>query len=128
MEKSYPQADGAADEPRVLCECCEMVQPEQRVWNFTAETFEKFRRINEQPGHWMFKQVKIRNGWARVEFSEDMCSATQLPCMPSGVRHHCNHYRPARPAADGDQADQDGIWATTTAATKEAVKSDAWWE
>ena len=73
----------------------------------------------------MFKQVKIRNGWARVEFSEDMCSATQLPCMPSGVRHHCNHYRPAEPRAE---ADKDGIWATTTAATKETVKSDAWWE
>jgi len=74
--KSYPQADGWSDDDRVLCKKCGNLESRIQRWNFTAEDFEKFRRINEKPAQWMFHEAEAKNGWVRVSFSQDFCTKT----------------------------------------------------
>ena len=108
--KSYPQADEWKDDDRVLCKKCANRESRGQQWNFKAEDFEKFRRINEQAGQWMFNEVLVKNGWAKVSFSQDFCTKSDLPCIPD-VPHRCHLF-----------VDQDA------AKPAESVESPAWWE
>ena len=109
--KSYPQADGWKDEERVLCKNCSNLESRIQQWNFKAEEFEKFRRVNERPGQWMFNEVLVKNGWAKVSFSQDFCTKTDLHCIPEKVLHHCHMF------SDG-----------SSASASDSVESPAWWE
>jgi len=108
--KSYPQVGDWKDDERVLCKKCANLESRIQRWNFTADEFEKFRRINEKPGQWMFSSVLVKNGWAKVSFSQDFCTKTDLHCIPD-VPHHCHMF-----------VDQDA------AKPAESVESPAWWE
>ena len=108
--KSYPQADDWKDEERVLCKNCSNLESRIQQWNFKAEEFEKFRRVNERPGQWMFESVLVKNGWAKVSFSQDFCTKTDLPCIPD-VLHRCHLFM-----------DRDA------AKPAESVESAEWWQ
>jgi hypothetical protein len=108
--KSYPHADGWSDDDRVLCKKCGNLESRIQRWNFTAEDFEKMRRLNEKPAQWMFESVLVKNGWAKVSFSQDFCTKTDLPCIPD-VPHRCHLF-----------IDRDA------AKPAESVESAAWWE
>jgi hypothetical protein len=107
--KSYPHADGWSDDDRVLCKKCGNLESRIQRWNFTAEDFEKMRRLNEKPAQWMFESVLVKNGWAKVSFSQDFCTKTDLPCIPDKVLHHCHLYSNAKTA-------------------EVSVESPAWWQ
>ena len=109
--KSYPQAGDWSDEARVLCEKCGNSESRIQRWNFTAEDFEKFRRLNEKPAQWMFHGAETKGGWVRVSFRQDFCAKTDLHCIPEKVLHHCHMC-----------VDRD---AATPA---ESVESTPWWE
>ena len=109
--ESYPQAGDWSDEARVLCEKCGNSESRIQRWNFTAEDFEKFRRLNEKPAQWMFHGAEAKGGWVRVSFRQDFCTKTDLHCIPEKVLHHCHMF-----------VDRD---AATPA---ESVESTAWWE
>jgi hypothetical protein len=108
--KSYPQADEWKDETRVLCKNCANLESRGQQWNFKAEEFEKFRRVNDKAGQWMFSAVLVKNGWAKVLFSQDFCTKTDLHCILD-VPHHCHMF-----------VDRDA------AKPAESVESPAWWE
>jgi hypothetical protein len=108
--KSYPQADGWLDDDRVLCKKCGNRESRIQRWNFTAEDFEKFRRINEKPAQWMFHEAEAKNGWVRVSFSQDFCTKTDLHCILN-VPHRCHLF-----------VDQDA------AKPAESVESAEWWQ
>ena len=108
--KSYPQADGWSDDDRVLCKKCGNLESRIQRWNFTAEDFEKFRRVNEKPAQWMFHGAEAKRGWVRIEFSQDFCTKTDLPCILD-VPHRCHLF-----------VDRDA------AKPAESVESPAWWE
>ena len=109
--KSYPQADGWSDDDRVWCKKCANRESRIQRWNFKAEDFEKFRRLNEKPAQWMFHGAEAKGGWVRVSFRQDFCTKTDLHCIPEKVLHHCHMF-----------VDRD---AATPA---ESVESTAWWE
>jgi len=109
--ESYPQAGDWSDEARVLCEKCGNSESRIQRWNFTAEDFEKFRRLNEKPAQWMFHGAEAKGGWVRVSFRQDFCTKTDLHCIPEKVLHHCHMF-----------VDRD---AATPA---ESVESTPWWE
>ena len=108
--KSYPQADGWSDDDRVWCKKCANRESRIQRWNFTAEDFEKFRRLNEKPAQWMFHEAEAKNGWVRVLFNQDFCTKTDLHCILD-VPHRCHLF-----------VDQDA------AKPAESVESPAWWE
>ncbi len=109
--KSYPQADEWKDEERVLCKNCANLESRGQQWNFKAEDFEKFRRVNDKASQWMFEAVLVKNGWAKVSFSQDFCTKTDQHCIPEKVLHHCHMF-------------SDGL----TAKHAESVESAEWWE
>jgi hypothetical protein len=111
--KSYPQADDWEDEQRVLCKNCLNLESRIQHWNFTAENFEKMRRLNEKPGQWMFNAVLVKNGWAKVSFSQDFCKKTDLPCIPEKVLHHCSMFSDEHPASAGDSIESPAWWQLT---------------
>lgn len=108
--KSYPHADGWSDDDRVLCKKCGNLESRIQRWNFTAEDFEKMRRLNEKPAQWMFESVLVKNGWAKVSFSQDFCTKTDLHCIPD-VPHRCHLF-----------IDRDA------AKPAESVESAEWWQ
>ena len=108
--KSYPQADGWSDDDRVWCKKCANRESRIQRWNFTAEDFEKMRRLNEKPAQWMFHEAEAKNGWVRVLFNQDFCTKTDLHCILD-VPHRCHLF-----------VDQDA------AKPAESVESAAWWE
>ena len=108
--KSYPQADGWSDDDRVWCKKCANRESRGQQWNFKAEEFEKFRRLNEKPAQWMFHEAEAKNGWVRVSFNQDFCTKTDLHCILD-VPHRCHLF-----------VDQDA------AKPAESVESPAWWE
>ena len=109
--KSYPQAEVLQMEQRKLCEKCGNSESRIQRWNFTADDFEKFRRLNEKPGQWMFHGAEAKGGWVRVSFRQDFCTKTDMHCIPEKVLHHCHMF-----------VDRD---AATPA---ESVESTPWWE
>ena len=111
--KSYPQADDWKDEERVLCKNCSNLESRIQQWNFKAEEFEKFRRVNERPGQWMFESVLVKNGWAKVSFSQDFCTKTDNLCIPEKVLHHCHMYADGSPASASDSVESPAWWELT---------------
>ena len=108
--KSYPQADDWKDDDRVWCKRCGNRESRGQQWSFTADDFEKFRRINDKAGQWMFSAVLVKNGWAKVSFSQDFCTKTDLHCILD-VPHRCHMF-----------VDQDAVKPA------KSVESPAWWE
>lgn len=111
--KSYPQADDWKDEERVLCKNCSNLESRGQQWNFRAEDFEKFRRLNEKPAQWMFEAVLVKNGWAKVSFSQDFCTKTDLHCIPEKVLHHCHMFSDGSPASASDSVESPAWWELT---------------
>ena len=111
--KSYPQADDWKDDDRVLCKNCSNLESRIQQWNFRAEDFEKFRRVNEQAGQWMFSEVLVKNGWAKVSFSQDFCTKTDLHCIPEKVLHHCHMFSDGSPASASDSVESAAWWELT---------------
>ena len=111
--KSYPQADGWSDDDRVLCEKCGNRESRIQRWNFTAEDFEKFRRLNEKPAQWMFHEAEAKNGWVRVLFNQDFCTKTDNLCIPEKVLHHCHMFSDETPASASDSVESPAWWELT---------------
>ena len=103
--------DGDDFDDRVLCEWCQRCGEKEMRQSWTADDFEKFRKVNHPAFNWMWDSVKIRNGWARVEWMQRTCEATDLPAIPKGMRHRCHMF-----VQVGSKAN-DAV-----------VESTAWWE
>ena len=111
--KSYPQADDWKDEERVLCKNCSNLESRIQQWNFKAEEFEKFRRVNDKAGQWMFEAVLVKNGWAKVSFSQDFCTKTDNLCIPEKVLHHCHMFSDETPTSASDSVESPAWWELT---------------
>lgn len=102
-----------SDDERVLCKNCANLESRGQQWNFTAEDFEKFRRVNDKAGQWMFSAVLVKNGWAKVSFSQDFCTKTDMPCIPEKVLHHCHMFSDGSPASASDSVESPAWWELT---------------
>jgi len=106
--------DGDGFDDRVLCEWCQQCAERDMNQSWKADDFEKFRKVNHPAFSWMWDSVKIRNGWARVEWVQRTCEATDLPAMPKGMPHRCHLFEDImdRPAVSqvGDREGGAGWW------------------
>ena len=110
---TYSRDECWSDEERVLCKNCANLESRGQQWNFKAEEFEKFRRVNDKAGQWMFEAVLVKNGWAKVSFSQDFCTKTGLPCIPDKVLHHCHMFSDGTPASASDSVESPAWWELT---------------
>ena len=86
--------DGWIEDERVTCSSCQhMVQAVQTI-NMPADQFDKVRRQNHPANQWMFDIVKIKNGWARVEYIGWKCNGGEPSYIPVDVMHRCHCYKP----------------------------------
>lgn len=82
------------DDERITCNQCQhMVQQRQQV-SIPADHFDKIRRENHIANQWMFDIVKIKNGWARVEYMGWQCNGGQRSYIPIDIKHRCDNYKP----------------------------------
>lgn len=86
-------AKNEVEDDRVLCKNCADRTTERQQINTPAEQFERMRRENHPAFRWMFDVVKIRNGWARVEYDWEVCSVDKKPCLMN-VPQRCPWFKP----------------------------------
>jgi hypothetical protein len=94
------------DDDRGCCKTCVEGTRQKQQYNFPADVFEKIRKVNHPANRWMFDIVVIRNGWARVEWEQDWCSATNMPCLPLELKHRCDFYKQV--GTETTTGDRDG--------------------
>lgn len=86
------------DDERISCNQCQhMVQQREQV-NIQADHFDKIRRENHIANQWMFDIVKIKKGWARVEYMGWQCNGGQRSYIPIDIKHRCDNYKPKQNA------------------------------
>jgi hypothetical protein len=100
--------DGDDFDDRVLCEWCQQCAEKEMSQSWKADDFEKFRKVNHPAFNWMWDSVKIRNGWARVEWVQRTCEATDLPAMPKDTRHRCHLFADIMDAPVTKIGDREG--------------------
>lgn len=110
---TYSRDECWSEDERVLCKNCANLESRGQQWNFRAEDFEKFRRLNEKPAQWMFEAALVKNGWAKVSFSQDFCAKTDLHCIPEKVLHHCHMFSDGSPASASDSVELPAWWELT---------------
>lgn len=86
------------DDERITCNQCQhMVQSLHKI-NMPSADFDKIRRENHIANQWMFDIVKIKNGWARVEYMGWQCNGGQRSYIPIDIKHRCDNYKPKQNA------------------------------
>ena len=105
LSTGYAHSDKLVEDERVFChQCSKAVEVEQRQ-SMLAEQMERHRKVNAKPLQWMFKEAKVKGGWATITWSEHQCSQTGLAAFPTDVKHRCHLFQ-AKPTA---------------------VESESWW-
>lgn len=104
---SYPQAGSWIDDDstwidddRITCNQCQHMAQAVQTINMQAQDFDRIRRANHPANQWMFDSVKIRNGWARVEYIGWQCNGCQPSYIPVDVKHRCHCYKPKQNAVE----------------------------
>lgn len=77
---------------RVRCADCAKKKSERVVERYPADVFDSIRRKNYKCFQWMFEAPIIKNGWASVSYSQDVCLVTRLLCFPQDVKHRCDWF------------------------------------
>ena len=114
MVTAAGRRDGDGFDDRVLCDWCQQCTEKEMSQSWKSDDFEKFRKVNHPAFNWMWDSVKIRNGWARVEWMQRTCEATELPAMPKDTRHRCHLFADIMDAPVTKVGDREG--------------GAAWWE
>ena len=86
------------DDERITCNMCQHMAQHMHTVNMPSDQFDKIRRENHIANHWMFDIVKIRNGWARVEYMGWQCNGGQRSYIPIDIKHRCDNYKPKQAA------------------------------
>jgi hypothetical protein len=94
------------DDDRGTCKTCVDRTCQKQQYNFPADVFEKISKVNHPANRWMFDIVVVRNGWAKVEYEQDWCSATNMPCLPLELKHRCDFYKEV--GTETTTGDRDG--------------------
>lgn len=103
--------DGDDFDDRVMCEMCQNCIERDQKQSWRSDDFEKFRKVNHPAFSWMWDSVKIRNGWATVQWVSRVCDQTELAAMPRGTKHRCH------------------MFTVVGSKTNDAVvESTAWWD
>ena len=90
--------DTWVDDDRITCNMCQHMAQHLHKVNMPSDQFDKIRRENHIANHWMFDIVKIRNGWARVEYIGWQCDGGQRSYIPIDIKHRCDNYKPKQAA------------------------------
>jgi hypothetical protein len=90
--------DTWVDDDRINCNMCQHMAQHLHTVNMPSDQFDKIRRENHKANHWMFDIVKIRNGWARVEYMNWQCNGGQRSYIPIDIKHRCDNYKPKQAA------------------------------
>ena len=114
MVTAAGRRDGDGFDDRVLCEWCQQCSEKEVSQSWRSDDFEKFRKVNHPAFSWMWDSVKIYNGWARVEWMQRTCDATDLPAIQKGMRHRCHLFADIMDAPVTKVGDREG--------------GAAWWE
>jgi hypothetical protein len=114
MVTAAGRRDGDGFDDRVLCEWCQQCSEKEMSQSWKSDDFEKFRKVNHPAFSWMWDSVKIYNGWARVEWMQRTCDATDLPAIQKGMRHRCHLFADIMDAPVTKVGDREG--------------GAAWWE
>lgn len=86
------------DDDRITCNMCQHMAQHLHTVNLPADHFDKIRRENHIANRWMFDIVKIKNGWARVEYMGWQCNGGQRSYIPIDIKHRCDSYKPKQTA------------------------------
>lgn len=86
------------DDDRVTCDQCQHMAQHLHKINMPSADFDKIRRENHIANQWMFDIVKIKNGWARVEYMGWQCNGGQRSYIPIDIKHRCDNYKPKQNA------------------------------
>ena len=86
------------DDERITCNMCQHMAQHLHTVNMPSNQFDKIRRENHIANHWMFDIVKIRNGWAIVEYMGWQCNGGQRSYIPIDIKHRCDNYKPKQAA------------------------------
>lgn len=104
---SYPQARSSIDDDRqwidddrITCNQCQHMAQAVQTINMQAQDFDRIRRANHPANQWMFDSVKIKNGWARVEYIGWQCNGGQPSYIPVDVKHRCHFYKSKQNAVE----------------------------
>ena len=84
---------GWIEDERITCSSCQHLVQAMHTINIPADQFDKVRRENHPANQWMFDIVKIKNGWARVEYIGWECDGGQPSYIPIDVKHRCHCYK-----------------------------------
>jgi hypothetical protein len=90
--------DTWVDDERITCNMCQHMAQHLHTVNMPSDQFDKIRRENHIANRWMFDLVKIRNGWARVEYMGWQCDGGQRSYIPIDIKHRCDNYKPKQAA------------------------------
>lgn len=82
------------DDERITCNQCQHMAQHLHKVNMPSPEFDKIRRENHIANQWMFDIVKIKNGWARVEYMGWQCNGGQRSYIPIDIKHRCDSYKP----------------------------------
>jgi hypothetical protein len=86
------------DDERITCNMCQHMAQHLHTVNMPSDHFDKIRRENHKANQWMFDIVKIKNGWARVEYMGWQCNGGQRSYIPIDIKHRCDNYKPKQAA------------------------------
>jgi hypothetical protein len=86
------------DDERITCNMCQHMAQHLHTVNMPSDHFDKIRRENHIANRWMFDLVKIKNGWARVEYMGWQCNGGQRSYIPIDIKHRCDNYKPKQAA------------------------------
>lgn len=92
LEREFGASENCLKDDRVLCRNCVERTLERQAINTPADKFERLRRENHPAFRWMFEVVKIRNGWARVEYDLNVCAKTKRPCLMD-IPQRCHMFK-----------------------------------
>lgn len=81
------------DDERITCNMCQHMAQHLHKVNMPSDQFDKIRRENHIANQWMFDIVKIKNGWARVEYMGWQCNGGQRSYLPTDIKHRCDTYK-----------------------------------
>lgn len=88
------------DDERITCNQCQHMEQSLHKINMPSAEFDKIRRENHIANQWMFDIVKIKNGWARVEYMGWQCNGGQRSYIPIDIKHRCDTFKSKQNAVE----------------------------
>lgn len=81
------------DDDRITCNMCQHMAQNRHKVNMPSDDFDKIRRENHIANQWMFDIVKIKGGWARIEYIGWQCNGGEPSYIPIDIKHRCDNYK-----------------------------------